>query len=82
MCRQMTVGIPAVWFPRLSALTFYTGVSKRGEFAANRTTTLQLAARIHTDVAAAAWREYKQTHLYNFPLTKIFFSAGMLLFMY
>jgi len=76
----MAVGIPAVWFAKLSALTLYTGVSTVGEFAAIPMATLKLAARIHTDVGAAAWREYKQTHLYNFLLTKIFFSTGMLLF--
>jgi Fe-S cluster biosynthesis and repair protein YggX len=43
---------------------------------------MKLAARIHTDVAAAAWREYKQTHLYNFLLTENFFHTGMLRFVY
>jgi len=78
----MVVGIPGVWFHRLSALTFYAGVNKRGEFAAIPMATLKLAARIHNDVAAAAWREYKKTHLYNFLMTDIFFRTGMLLFIY
>lgn len=44
-------------------------------------TTLELVAQIHIGVATAAWRERKQTLLYNILLTKIFFSAGIFPFL-
>jgi hypothetical protein len=38
---------------------------------------LELVAQIHNGVAAAAWRERKQTLLHNVLLTKMFFPAGI-----
>jgi hypothetical protein len=43
---------------------------------------LELVAQIHIGVSTAAWRERKQTLLYNILLTKIFFSTGIFLFFF
>jgi hypothetical protein len=42
--------------------------------------TSELVAEIHTCVAIAAWRERKQTRLYDILLTKILFATGVSLF--
>jgi hypothetical protein len=66
----------------LYAFIRWSRIRQRGTLLPVCITTLELVAQIHTDVSTAAWREWKQTLLYHVLLTKIFFSTGMLLFMY